>query len=436
MELDSKQSSLPKSITILGFIANLLLAIGKGLVGYIAQSSALIADAGHSLSDLFSDLITYWSLHFSQQPRDENHPYGHGRFETVGSFIIALMLIATGIGVVWHTFQRIESPVIPGELALWAAGISIVIKELLYQLTHRIGKKQNSRILIANAWHHRSDAVSSIAALIGITGATLGFPMLDPIAGFLVAGLIIKSGVDIGYSSIRELTDEVAEQEVIEKILQTLEGIEGVEHFHQVRARRMGPHLLVDLHLEVDCMMTVSAAHQVAERVRWHILETMPSVNEVMIHVDAEQDNEEGEIILMRPQTEIERPKNWDKKLNCFLKKSRTYNLQTSILNFRITNSILFLNKPLKSSKIKATMNQSSKTEIEAAVFRKLLSHLDSRKDVQNIDLMNLAGFCRNCLAKWYSAEAEERGEEVSVDSAKELVYGMTYKEWKDNFQI
>ena len=130
--------------------------------------------------------------------------------------------------------------------------------------------------------------------------------MLDPIAGFLVAGLIIKSGVDIGYSSIRELTDEVAEQEVIEKILQTLEGIEGVEHFHQVRARRMGPHLLVDLHLEVDCMMTVSAAHQVAERVRWHILETMPSVNEVMIHVDAEQDNEEGEIILMRPQTEIE----------------------------------------------------------------------------------------------------------------------------------
>ena len=127
MELDSKQSSLPKSITILGFIANLLLAIGKGFVGYIAQSSALIADAGHSLSDLFSDLITYWSLHFSQQPRDENHPYGHGRFETVGSFIIALMLIATGIGVVWHTFQRIESPVIPGELALWAAGIHTVV---------------------------------------------------------------------------------------------------------------------------------------------------------------------------------------------------------------------------------------------------------------------------------------------------------------------
>ena len=108
MELDSKQSSLPKSITILGFFANLLLAIGKGFVGYIAQSSALIADAGHSLSDLFSDLITYWSLHFSQQPRDENHPYGHGRFETVGSFIIALMLIATGIGVVWHTFQRLS----------------------------------------------------------------------------------------------------------------------------------------------------------------------------------------------------------------------------------------------------------------------------------------------------------------------------------------
>ena len=306
MEHVHKHSSLPKSITILAFTINLFMAIGKGFVGFLAQSSALIADAGHSLSDLFSDLITYWSIHYSQQPKDENHPYGHGRFETVGSFIIALMLVATGVGVVWHTLERIENPIIPGELALWAAGISIAMKEFLYQLTYRIGKKQNSRILIANAWHHRSDAVSSIAALIGISVALLGFPLLDPIAGFLVAGLIIKSGVDIGYSSIRELTDEVAEQEVIGTILKTLEGIEGVEHFHQVRARRMGPHLLVDLHLEVNCMMSVSAAHQVAERVRWHILETMPAVNEVLIHVDAEQDSEEGEIVLMRPQAEVE----------------------------------------------------------------------------------------------------------------------------------
>ena len=206
MEHIERQVALPKSITILGFMTNLLLAVCKGAIGIIAQSSALIADAGHSLSDLFSDIITYWSIHFSQQPKDENHPYGHGRFETVGSFIIALMLVATGIGVVWHTIERIEHPVIPGELALWGAGISIFLKESLFQLTYRIGKKQNSRILIANAWHHRTDAISSIAALIGILGAILGFPLLDPIAGFLVAGLIIKSGIDISVNDSGKLS--------------------------------------------------------------------------------------------------------------------------------------------------------------------------------------------------------------------------------------
>lgn len=300
------QSRMPVLVTWIGLLANLGLAIMKGVIGFLTQSSALIADAGHSFSDLLSDLITLWSFRFSRQPRDQSHPYGHGRFETVGAFLISVILVLTGAGIVWHTLERVEHPAVPGVLALWGAGISILIKELLYQVTHRVGRKSRSRVLTANAWHHRSDAISSIAALIGIGGAQIGWPLLDPIAGFLVAGLIIKSGVDIGHESIRELTDEVAEQDVIDHIGEILSGVDGVEHFHQVRARRMGPHLLVDLHLEVNCLMSVSAAHQVAERVRWNILDNLTYVNEVLIHVDAEEDTEEGEIILMRPQEQIE----------------------------------------------------------------------------------------------------------------------------------
>jgi len=246
-------------------------------------------------------------------PKDKNHPYGHGKFETVGTFIVALLLLFTGIGVAWHVFNKMDSPEVPGTIALWMAGIAIAVKEVLFHATRMVARRTGSRILLANAWHHRSDAISSVAALVGIGGAQWGLPLMDPIAGVLVAGLIIKTGINIGYESIRELTDETVEEEVISELGQILSGIEGVDHYHEMRARRMGPHLLVDLHIEVDSMMSISAAHQVAERVRLGILEKLPAVNEVLVHVDAEDDFFEAEgtedpqkIVLMRPQSEIE----------------------------------------------------------------------------------------------------------------------------------
>jgi cation diffusion facilitator family transporter len=247
-------------------------------------------------------------------PKDKNHPYGHGKFETVGTFIIALLLLFTGIGVAWHVFNKMDSPEVPGTIALWMAGIAIIVKEALFHVTRMVGKRTGSRILLANAWHHRSDAISSVAALVGIGGAQWGIPLMDPIAGVLVAGLIIKTGINIGYESIRELTDETVEEEVLSELEQIMSEIEGVDHFHEMRVRRMGPHLLVDLHIEVDSMMSISAAHQVAERVRLSILEKVSAVNEVLVHVDAEDDffEEEGSeasknIVLMRPQSQIER---------------------------------------------------------------------------------------------------------------------------------
>ena len=302
-----------KKVTWLGFAANLILALAKGFIGIIANSSALIADAGHSVSDLFSDGITLWAVRMSGIPKDENHPYGHGKFETVGTFLIALLLLFTGVGVAWHVFNKMDAPEVPETIALWMAGIAIIVKEALFHVTRMVGRRSGSRILLANAWHHRSDAISSVAALVGIAGAQWGVPLMDPIAGMLVAGLIIKTGIDIGYESIRELTDENVEEEVFSELNKIMSGIEGVDHYHEMRARRMGPHLLVDLHIEVDSMMSISAAHQVAERVRLGILEKLPAVNEVLVHVDAEDDffGEEGselsqKIVLMRPQSEIE----------------------------------------------------------------------------------------------------------------------------------
>jgi len=290
----------------LGLIANLVLAGLKGIIGILANSSAMVADAGHSLSDLLSDFVTLWAIKMTKMPKDENHPYGHGKFETLGTLFVSVMLVLTGIGIAFYSFERLGNPLIPGILALWAAIISILAKEALYHITASIGKRAGSRVLVANAWHHRSDAISSVAALIGIGAAQSGFPILDPLAGILVSGLIVKTGIDIGLESIRDLTDETVEEDILQAMDKIVRQVDGVNDFHQVRARRMGPYILVDLHIEVNSRMSVSAAHQVAERVRRDVLDNIPTVNEILIHVDTELDVEDTNEKLMRPQHEIE----------------------------------------------------------------------------------------------------------------------------------
>ena len=367
-------------VTWLGLVANLILALAKGFIGIIANSSALIADAGHSVSDLFSDGITLWAVRMSGIPKDENHPYGHGKFETVGTFLIALLLLFTGVGVAWHVFNKMDAPEVPETIALWMAGIAIIVKEALFHVTRMVGRRSGSRILLANAWHHRSDAISSVAALVGIAGAQWGVPLMDPIAGMLVAGLIIKTGIDIGYESIRELTDENVEEEVISELNKIMSGIEGVDHYHEMRARRMGPHLLVDLHIEVDSMMSISAAHQVAERVRLGILEKLPAVNEVLVHVDAEDDffGEEGselsqKIVLMRPQSEIEN--DVKKKLAEIHEIQGITHIYCHFLNQKLTVQVNIL--------LDADMRISDAQKIASAARLKI----EQIKDIDSADL-------------------------------------------------
>lgn len=294
-------------VTLIGVVTNLLLALIKGGAGVLANSSAMVSDAVHSLSDLISDIVTLWAIYVSRLPKDQNHPYGHGRFETIGTLFIALMLILAAIATAANSFSSIERSTIPGTLALWGAVISIVLKEALYHYSKIIGKKTNSRLLLANAWHHRTDAFSSVIALIGVGGAILGYSFLDPIAGILVSGWILKAGISIGYESLKELTDAETNNEIIEEVEKILSLTQGVKRFHEVRARSMGNYTLVDLHVQVSEKTSVSVAHQVAERVKHNIVLKIPEVSDVLVHIDAEDDSGNKPPVLMRPEEEIRR---------------------------------------------------------------------------------------------------------------------------------
>lgn len=292
-------------VTLFGIWINVLLGLMKGVIGVLSSSTALIADAMHTVSDVVSDLVTLFSVRMSRKPRDSNHPYGHGRFETVGTFLVAFILAFTGYEMIRHSLLELEQVVIPTQWALYASIISIVVKEGLYRITIKEGRRQNSPLLVANAWHHRTDALSSVAAMVGIVLAQLGYPMADPLAAVVVSVLIIKTALEIGYTSIKELTDYSVDESLLKRIEEALMEVEEVIHFHDLRARRMGPYVVVDLHIQVAQHLSVSAGHQVGERVMHIILTNIPEINEVLVHVDAE-DDEVHTSRLLRPQQEVE----------------------------------------------------------------------------------------------------------------------------------
>jgi cation diffusion facilitator family transporter len=293
---------------IIGAVANLLLAAFKFVGGILGNSVALVADAIHSLSDLVTDIIVLFTHRIGQMPRDKDHPYGHGRAETIGAAVIGLFIISTGISVIYETCQAInqESGRTPGVLAIIAATLSIAINEGLFQYTCRVGKATQSPSLIANAWHHRSDAISSIAALIGIIGAGQGFPSMDPLAGAIVGGMIVKVGIDITRQGVRDLMDTALSDEYTKKIHTILKAIPEVLHFHDLRSRVIGGDFLIDLHILVDPEMTVTEGHRVAEIVRRNLIKAFDNIQDVLVHVDGEFDAEVEAIYLITKKELIE----------------------------------------------------------------------------------------------------------------------------------
>jgi cation diffusion facilitator family transporter len=275
---------------IIGVIANLFLSIVKFAGGILGNSVALVADAIHSLADLITDAIVLVTHRIGKLPQDENHPYGHGRADTIGSTVIGLIIIATGIGVIYETAFTEGSGKTPGLPAATAALLSILINEGLYRYTKKVGKATQSPSLIANAWHHRSDAISSIAALIGIIGAFMGFPFMDPFAGAVVGCLIVKVGIDITCEGVRDLMDTALSDEHTKKIQSVLKNIPEVLHFHDLRTRVIGGKFLIDVHILVDSEMTVTEGHCIAETARRNLIRAMPNIQDVLVHVDGEPD--------------------------------------------------------------------------------------------------------------------------------------------------
>lgn len=274
-----------------GLAANFLLSVVKLVGGIWGHSTALVADACESFTDVFTSTGLVWSLRRASKPADSDHPYGHGKIENIASNVIAgvLMVVATGIGMgAWHRIRNAETLEGPTGLALVLALFSIVVKEGLFQYKLRVGRRLNSSSLVAEAWHHRSDAFSSLAAAIGIGGAIAGGPswrVLDPIAAFVVAIIIAVMAVAIFRRSSLELMDTQVPGDTLEKIRRTA-AQPGVLQVEKVFARKSGLNILVDVHLEVDDGMTVLASHHLGHEVERQIMQAVPQVTQVLVHIE------------------------------------------------------------------------------------------------------------------------------------------------------
>ncbi len=282
-------------VTVIGSIVDFLLGIAKIVVGFIAQSQALVADGVHSLSDLVTDVAVLYAAKHSHQEADEEHPYGHGRIETVVTVGLGIALMGVSIGIMIDATHRLFNPNTlfePGILALTVAIISVLAKEAIYQYTMMVARRYRSNMLKANAWHSRSDAISSIIVVIGIIGSMAGLIYLDSIAAIGVGIMIAKIGWDLAWHSVKELIDTGLEAERVKAIEKSILDVDGVETLHILRTRQIGADALVDVHIQVDSHISVSEAHYISEMVRGKLINEIEEVIDVMVHIDPEDDED------------------------------------------------------------------------------------------------------------------------------------------------
>lgn len=296
--MESEKSSREKGIykvTIVGSIVNFLLLVFKFFAGIAGHSADMLADAVHSLSDFITDIVVIVFVRIAGKPEDKGHDYGHGKYETLATAIIGLLLLCVGFGIFWngassiYTFLRGGQLESPGVVALVAALVSIVSKEILYQYTVIQGKKLNSQAVIANAWHHRSDALSSIGTAIGIGGAILlgdHWRVLDPVAAVVVSFFIMKVSVRLLIPCVDELLEKSLPEDVEKEIEQTVLSFPGVSQPHHLRTRRIGNYYAIELHVRMDGKITLEEAHSTATAIENKLKEMFGKGTHVGIHVE------------------------------------------------------------------------------------------------------------------------------------------------------
>jgi cation diffusion facilitator family transporter len=283
-----------KQVTLVGALKNTILGILKVVLGILGNSHALTADGIHSFSDLLTDILVLFASRWGCQEADSNHPYGHQRIETAASMFLAFLLISVGLLIgydaVMHFFAKTKSYETPAFYVLIVAGVSALFNEGLFHYTRHTAKKIKSDLLMANAWHHRSDAFSSIVVFIGVVGAYFGYYWFDPLAAGIVGIMIVKMGGELAWTSISELVDTGVEPEILENITKIITLTKGVAAIHQLRTRSMGGAIFVDVHVLVNPKLTVSEAHYIAEQVYKNLLENIDEVKDVTVHIDSEDD--------------------------------------------------------------------------------------------------------------------------------------------------
>jgi cation diffusion facilitator family transporter len=282
-----------RKVTLIGSVIDLLLGIVKIITGISASSQALIADGIHSFSDLATDFLVLFAAKHAHRKADDEHPYGHGRIETVATVILGVSLVIVALGISYDAVHRLLTPELllhPGWLALLVAIISVVSKELIYQYTARAARRLRSKMLQANAWHSRSDAISSIIVVIGVLATMSGYPSFDALAAVAVALMVAKIGWDLLWKSVQELIDTALDPEEVEAIRKTIMEVDGVRACHMLRTRHSGSDALVDVHILVDPKLSVSEGHQISEAVLGRLIDTVEVVSDVMVHIDPEDD--------------------------------------------------------------------------------------------------------------------------------------------------
>ncbi|HZK26932.1 MAG TPA: cation diffusion facilitator family transporter [Thermoclostridium sp.] len=276
-------------------IGNVILFAFKMVAGIIGHSVAMISDAIHSLSDVLSTIIVMIGIKLANKEADKEHPYGHERFESVAAIILAGILVATGIGIGYKGIQTIfssdySSIIIPSKIALIAAIMSIIVKEAMYWYTRNVAKKINSGALMADAWHHRSDALSSIGSFIGILGSQIGFPVMDSVASLVISFFIIKVSVDIFKDAISKMTDQAVDEEIEKQIYDLALAREGVMGVDKIKTRMFGDKVYVDIEIKIDRLAPLHISHGIAHDVHDAIEKEIPNIKHCMVHVNPDSE--------------------------------------------------------------------------------------------------------------------------------------------------
>lgn len=282
-------------VSRVSIFANIFLSVFKLIAGVAASSGAMVSDAIHSASDVFSTLIVIAGVKISRKEADKEHPYGHERMECVAAILLAVVLFLTGIGIGYSGIQKIaagryEKMAVPGVFALMAAVVSILVKEWMFWYTKYYARRINCGALMADAWHHRSDALSSVGSFAGIFGARIGYPVMDPAAGVLICVFIVKAAYDIFKDAVDKMVDKSCDDSMVEQLRNTVLGQQGVIRVDNLVTREFGNRIYVDVEIAADGKKSLNETHAIAEAVHNRIEEDYPNVKHIMVHVNPDEE--------------------------------------------------------------------------------------------------------------------------------------------------